>query len=306
MIDNSLAAPSRVVLRRQLNWLGVETVLLAVCFGRPLFDLLKFTFHSDLFSYIPLVPIISAYVVWTERQNISTQVRPCRLGAVIAFIIGAGIAAGWWLGTRAGWNLAQQDYLTLMTLSLVFFFWGACLGLFGTKIMRDAAFPAAFLIFAVPMPTAWVAHIDSFFQITSAWTAQVFFNIAGTPTFRRGLEIDLPGVPALLVGPECSGIHSTIVLFMTSLLGGYLFLRKTWTRATLVLAVIPLAILRNGFRIWVIGELCVHISPSMIDSPIHRKGGPIFFALFLIPFFFLLVFLRKRDLNNSGENVLKV
>jgi len=37
----------------------------------------------------------------------------------------------------------------------------------------------------------------------------------------------------------------------------------------------------------------------MIDSFIHRKGGPIFFALSLIPFFLLLVFLRRKDFNQS-------
>jgi exosortase C (VPDSG-CTERM-specific) len=299
MTYKTLPADARFVLRRQLNWLAVETVLLGICFSRPLYELLRFSLHSDLFSYIPLIPAISAYLVWTEREKITTEVRSCRIGAAIAFLIGTGIAAGWWQAARAGWNPTHQDYLTLMTLSLVFFFWGACLGLLGWKVMRSAAFPAAFLIFAVPMPTAWVGHIDAFFQITSAWTAQVFFNAVGTATLRRGLELDLPGVPALLVGPECSGIHSTIVLFMTSFLAGYLFLRRTWTRTILVLAVVPLAILRNGFRIWVIGELCVHISPTMIDSFIHRKGGPIFFALSLIPFFLLLVFLRRKDFNQS-------
>jgi exosortase/archaeosortase family protein len=86
---------------------------------------------------------------------------------------------------------------------------------------------------------------------------------------------------------------------ITSLLAGYLFLRRTSLRVILALSIVPLAILRNGFRIFVIGELCVHISPTMIDSFIHRKGGPIFFALSLIPFFLLLVFLRKRDFNGS-------
>jgi hypothetical protein len=33
----------------------------------------------------------------------------------------------------------------------------------------------------------------------------------------------------------------------------------------------------------------------MIESPIHRRGGPIFFALSLIPFFLLLLNLRKLD-----------
>jgi exosortase/archaeosortase family protein len=58
-------------------------------------------------------------------------------------------------------------------------------------------------------------------------------------------------------------------------------------------AVIPLALLRNGFRIFVIGQLCVHIGPEMINSSIHRHGGPLFFILSLIPLFLLLIFLRK-------------
>ena len=53
----------------------------------------------------------------------------------------------------------------------------------------------------------------------------------------------------------------------------------------LVAFVIPLAILRNGFRILVIGLLCVNVGPQMIHSLIHRRGGPLFFMLSLIPFF---------------------
>jgi exosortase/archaeosortase family protein len=59
--------------------------------------------------------------------------------------------------------------------------------------------------------------------------------------------------------------------------------------------VIPLALLRNGFRVFVLGELCTHIGPQMIDTPIHHQGGPLFFALSLIPFFLLLVWLRKSE-----------
>ncbi|HUD84000.1 MAG TPA: exosortase/archaeosortase family protein [Candidatus Saccharimonadales bacterium] len=298
MIYSQPVLDSRLILRRQLNWLAVETILLAVCFGRPIFDLLGFTFHSELFSYIPLIPVISAYLVWTERKKMTAEVRPCRAGAAVAFITGAAIVAAWWLGARAGWNAAPQDYLTLMTLSFLCFFWGACLALLGWTIMRDAAFPAAFLIFAVPLPTVWQEQVDTFFQYTSAFAAKTFFTLAGTPALLRGLRIDLPG-NSLIVAPECSGIHSTLVLLITSLLAGYLFLRRTSLRAILALSIVPLAILRNGFRIFVIGELCVHISPTMIDSPIHRKGGPVFFALSLIPLFLLLVFLRKRDSNGS-------
>jgi exosortase C (VPDSG-CTERM-specific) len=283
-------------MRRQFRRLGVATGLLAVCFGWPLLKLVSFAWHTELFSYILLVPFISGYLIWTIRKSLNYEVlRPCWPGAVLGWVAGGAIIAGYWLSRQGGWQPQPQNYLTLMTLALLCCFWGVCLAVMGSKLLVQIFFPLAFLAFAVPMPTSWLDHIDTFFQYTSAATAEGFFNLTREPVWRDGLELHLTGIPPLRVAPECSGIHSTMVLVMTSFLAGYLFLRHSWTRTVLVLAMIPLAILRNGFRVFVIGWLCVHISPDMIDSPIHRKGGPIFFALSLIPFFLLLVFLRKRD-----------
>jgi exosortase/archaeosortase family protein len=63
----------------------------------------------------------------------------------------------------------------------------------------------------------------------------------------------------------------------------------------LVAFVIPLGILRNGFRILVIGLLGVYVGPYMVDSPIHHHGGPLFFALSLIPLFILLWWLWHQE-----------
>ena len=63
----------------------------------------------------------------------------------------------------------------------------------------------------------------------------------------------------------------------------------------LVAAVLPLGVVRNGVRILVIGFLCVHEGPHMIESWIHRDGGPVFFALSLAPLFLLLWWLRRGE-----------
>ena len=120
------------------------------------------------------------------------------------------------------------------------------------------------------------------------------FNAIGTPLVRHGRVFELPGI-VLQVAQECSGIHSSLVLLITSLIGAQLFLRTWWGRIALVAFVIPLAILRNGFRILVIGLLCVHVGPQMINGPIHRHGGPIFFALSVVPLFLLLLWLRRWE-----------
>ncbi len=56
-----------------------------------------------------------------------------------------------------------------------------------------------------------------------------------------------------------------------------------------------LGIVRNAFRIFVLSELCVHVNPNFIDSPLHHRGGPIFFALSLVPFFLLVWIVKKLD-----------
>jgi exosortase/archaeosortase family protein len=82
---------------------------------------------------------------------------------------------------------------------------------------------------------------------------------------------------------------------MTSLLAGQLFLKSRWKRFWLAAFVIPLGIVRNGFRICVIAMLCVHVGPEMVHSPIHLRGGPIFFVLSLIPFFAFLIWLWRSE-----------
>jgi exosortase C (VPDSG-CTERM-specific) len=292
--------PNRAALRRQLQRLAVAAGLLGVCFGRPLLQLAAFTWHSEFFSYIPLIPIISGYLIWTNRKALNLEgVRPCWPGAALGWTAGAAVIAVYWMERRGGWQPATQDYLTLMMSALLCCFWGLCLALLGSKLSGQVLFPLAFLAFAVPMPTVWQDHIETFFQYTSAAAAEGYCHVAREPVLRDGVNLRMTAFP-MVVGPECSGIHSTLVLLLTSLLADYLFLRRFWTRAVLVLFVIPLAILRNGFRVFVLGWLGVHMYPNILDTSFHHKGGPYFFALSLIPFFLLLVFLRKRDYRAGG------
>jgi len=137
--------------------------------------------------------------------------------------------------------------------------------------------------------------VKIFLQYTSAEAAYWLMSMAGIPLIRDSVNFRLPNIN-LQVAQECSGYNSTFALFMVSTVAGYLFLKSHSKRAILSLAVIPLAILRNGFRVSTLAALCVYVDPELIDSYIHHKGGPIFFALSLIPFFGILWALRKSEI----------
>jgi exosortase len=160
--------------------------------------------------------------------------------------------------------------------------------------MAAAAFPVAFLIFMVPLPDGAVNWLETASVLGSAEVAAFFFKMTSTPLLRDGTVFALPGI-VLRVAQECSGIRSSWVLFITSLLASHLFLESPWRRLMLVAFVIPLGIVRNGFRILVIGVLCVHVGPHMIDSVIHHRGGPLFFVLSLVPLLLFMAWLRRQD-----------
>jgi exosortase C (VPDSG-CTERM-specific) len=200
----------------------------------------------------------------------------------------------YWLNF-AGRALADNYYLVLLTLSFLCCLAAGGFFFFGRDWMRAAAFPLAYLIFMVPMPDAMADALETASKYASAEVANLFFQLGGTPFLRAGLIFQLPNI-TIEVAQECSGIRSSWVLFITSVLAANLFLKSSWRRLVLVALVIPLAILRNGFRIFVIGLLCVNAGPQMINSVIHRRGGPVFFVLSLIPFLLLLWWLRKGEI----------
>jgi exosortase C (VPDSG-CTERM-specific) len=273
-------------------------VVILLCFALPLSHWARFALQSDLFSYVLLVPIVSIYLFLSRTgpskvSPFGAAVPSRTLGTILGFT-GVVLIAYYATASTRGITLAAQDAAALIGGSFALCVAGASAFLLPAPRIQTAAFPLFFLLFMAPFPVAMEHAIEMFLQHGSAPPSYWFFKLAGTPVYREGLIFQLPGM-TLQIAPECSGIRSTIVLFLTSLVASHLFLRSTWKRALLVGFVLPLALVRNGFRIFVIGELCVHIGPHMIDSVIHHRGGPIFFALSLIPFSILVYFLVKSD-----------
>lgn len=278
--------------RWRIFWFTILGLL--ICFILPLKFMVSFALKSDLYSYTLLMPFVSIYLVRQSREKLPSPGAASIPWGALFLLLGAGMMTGYCLLLRSATEFPPEDYLFWAMGALYFFILAAAAFCLGSGILRAACFPLAMLIFIVPLPSSAIDAIDVGLQHSSAWTAWAMFKLSGTPVHANGLKLAL-SVITLRVAPECSGIHSSIVLLITSLVAGQLFLRTTWKHALLALAVVPLGILRNGFRIYTLGELCVHVSPKMIDSWIHHEGGPIFFGLSLIPLFLLLMYLRKTE-----------
>ena len=100
--------------------------------------------------------------------------------------------------------------------------------------------------------------------------AEALGGIAGVPYHREGFVFELPGV-AIRVAEECSGIRSTLALLITTVLASYIFLKSSWKRLVLCLAVVPIAIFKNSLRIATLSTLSVYVNPSFLQGNLHHR-----------------------------------
>lgn len=276
--------------------------VLTLALAAPLYSLMLYASGVDLHSHILLIPFVAAYLLCTKEPRPSAEFATSPLWAAAFGAAGlAALAAR--LTLEAPEAISVNDRHSLLAFSYVSLLVAGGFLFLGREWMKQAAFPVSILVFMVPLPDELTHWLETGSQDASALAAALFFNLAGIPHLHEGHVFKLETI-TLRVAQECSGIRSSFVLFITGIIAAQLFLKSPWRRLVFILLIIPLGILRNGFRILVIGWLCVEYGPHMIHSFIHRRGGPVFFLLSLIPLFIILWWLRRGEtsLEEKGNN----
>lgn len=288
VMDNALPA------RWQTRQFGLAALLITAAFALPLLQLFRLSLRSELHSYIILIPVISIYLVWMARRpGPAVAGQRSLFPAVFAGLGGLASLGIHWSLPRPG-SLPPTQSLWLLVLAWLLFVLAAALFTLGWSRLKPHAFALGFLVFMLPLPPAATDWMSMALQHASAEASDVCLRLTGLPVLRTGMIFQMPGL-TIQVAEECSGLRSTLILFITSLLAGKLFLRAGWKRAVLALATIPLGILRNAFRITTLSWLTVNVDAGIIHGPLHHQGGPFFFALSLVPLFLLLWTFRKSE-----------
>ncbi|HEY4284078.1 MAG TPA: exosortase/archaeosortase family protein, partial [Chthoniobacterales bacterium] len=223
----------------------IFVLVLITAFSSQLVELVRSALQYDLNSYIILIPFVSAYLLYVDRERLARVYERALSLAALPFLVAIACLILTKIGPAAA-SLSTNDRLALITLSFVCLIWTGGLLFMGKRWMISAVFPMLFLVFFVPLPDRVVDLMETGLRWASADAANMFFVITGTPAMKTGNIFQLPGI-TIEVAQECSGIRSSLVLFITSLVAAHLFLTKTSSRLLLIAAVIPLGILRNGF-----------------------------------------------------------
>src|SRR3984957_13485145 len=243
---------------RRMIWFAGYTAVCVAAFLVPLRGLMQMALASDTYSHILIVPVISIFLLWTDRERVFRMKGRNRASAGVLFGVGILLSAFGW---KYASLFAEGHWLGFYILGFLCILWAGFLFLYGAQAFYAGLFPLLFLLLMVPLPGFLLDRFIAWLQVGSADVAEWIFHLSGIPILRRGLIFILPQV-SIEVAKECSGIRSTQALLITCLLAGHLFLRANWRRAALLAAAVPVLIIKNGVRIATLTLLAVRVDPS--------------------------------------------
>jgi len=259
--------------KRLLIFIGFTLAALALVF-QPLQDLMDSTKRSDYYSHIILIPWVTGYLIYSKKKDLLGNPSPCYSMGGILVLLGLALYVLGFLGAK---GLNFNDQVAFLVFSAIVFWVGGFLLLYGLDALRRNPFPFLFLVFMIPIPNVLLSKIIYALQSASTEVSEALFFLIGVPYQREGFVFHLPGV-SIEVAEVCSGIRSSLALFITSILAGHFFLDRFWKKAVLAVVVFPVTVFKNGIRIMTLSLLGAYVDPRFLTGGfLHKSGGFLFF-----------------------------
>ena len=230
---------------------------------------MTFSDHVEDMSYGWYVPLFSIYVLWRERRElVSSLGRPSLFGLIAAIPF---LAFGF-LGVRG----IQVRFEMLGFAGLL---WALSWTFYGWRTAKRVLFPAAFLLFCMPLAT-YLDVVTVHLRLLASSTAFALLKGFGLDVVRRGTMLaSSSGAFAIDIAEPCSGLRSLFAL--TALTAGYAyFTQPTWLRRAVLFALaVPIAILGNVMRIVTIAIIGLTCSEDFATGFYHDYSGYVVFLV---------------------------
>ena len=256
-IDKSLWVP-----------LGAALVLFAALYAKPAFLLVRdWTNFDNPDSGTGL--LLAPLAIWFAYQTGLKAVRkPAIVFAVLLLLASIGL--------RYVSDLAAE--LFTMRLSMLMAAAGLILWFFGTKQLLAWWLPFVLLGLAIPLPELVLAKLTAPLQLVASRIGAALIASRNIPVLLNGNVIRIPGHD-LFVAEACSGLRSLTALVNLGVLLGAMLLVNPWSRVTLLVLAVPMAIVINGFRIFLTAFLVYFVSPEAGSGFMHTTEGWLMFVI---------------------------
>jgi exosortase D (VPLPA-CTERM-specific) len=254
----------------QLSVLGMSAIVIVlVCiagFGGALLELIRRWNGQEEYSHGFLIPIVTAWLLWTRRDAIADSIGPPSLAGLVLIALAIIMNI---VGELSAIFIFSQVGFVIALLGIV-------LAIGGIPLFRVTFIPIAYLLFAIPLPYFIDAKLTLQLQLLSSELGVFVIRLFQIPVYLDGNIIDM-GTYKLQVVEACSGLRYLYPLLSLSFLAAYLFRAPLWQRALVLLSGAPIAIGMNGFRIGLVGFLVDRWGTQMAEGALHFFEGWVIF-----------------------------
>jgi len=272
-MSNAQALPAHPISPAWRQALGALVVLLGwILFlyrdtGLAMVDIWS---RSETFTHAFLVPPITLWLIWRQRNVLLAHTPQPNLWAILAIVV---VALGWLLGDLVAVNAVTQ--LALVTLLVI-----AVPAVLGLTVARLITFPLMFLFFAVPIGDFLMPQLMD-------WTADftvLALRFSGIPVYREGLQFVIPSGNWSVV-EACSGVRYLIASLTVGTLFAYMNYQSTQRRVLFIGVAILVPVLANWLRAYLIVMLG-HLSDNKLAAGVdHLIYGWVFFGVVIMLMF---------------------
>jgi exosortase len=250
-----------------VEWL--TGALFIICFAPVMLNLGQAWFSIPDAAHGMLIAPVAVWLAW--RSGLLPDAQPARLAGSILV---AGAVFADLVGRVAG-------VVTLPRLALIVAVVGLILWYAGWRQLVAWWLPVVLLALTIPLPESMIATLTQPLQGVAARMGASMLSARHIPVLLSGNVILLPG-HTLFVSEACSGLRSLTALLSMSILVGALFLRYPLSRVLMVATAVLLAIVVNGFRIFMTGFLVYFVDPKLGEGFMHLTEGYLLFLVSLL------------------------
>ena len=274
--------PIRQLSKYQLGLFAILILGIAGVYAGILQHLYHDWMNDPNYSHGLLVPIISGYFIWQQREKLETlEIKPANSGLVLVVFALLVLFAG----------VAAQEYFSKRA-SLVFLLAGIVLFLLGWQWLRSLALPLGFLFFMIPLPYIVYDAMAFPLKLFVAKFSVVVLKLMGVVVWREGNIIMFPQT-VLEVADACSGLRSLMSLLALGVALAVLSQKNKGAMVLLVALTIPIAIITNMIRVIGTGYLAQYYGAAAAEGFFHEFAGMGVFVLAMVMLFVCSGLLRK-------------
>ena len=245
--------------------------------------------RSETFAHGFVVVPICLWLLWRKRRELeATAAKPWY--PAFAIVALSGLV---WLVMSIG------DVIGVRQFALAFMLQAAIVGVAGLAVARVAAFPLAFLLFAVP---AGEFLLPTLIDRTADFTVAAL-RLSGVPVYREANHFIIPS-GAWSVVEACSGLRYLIASVMIGVIYGAVAYRSAGRRAAFIAASVLVPIVANWLRAYMI-VMIGHLSDNRLAVGVdHLIYGWLFFGVVMGLLFWVGSFWSEPPLEAPVANVL--